>query len=128
MNLIHVAIMFKVFSSMAEKKDEILSIFKVRSLHDKAGKREYDRKSSQIYANLDTIIAPYILEIEKLSLALNTILSKPNQFNTNAHTSEQAWITSIVHMHFNRVFGDVKLENLLRAQVFRLLKRKWRNL
>lgn len=116
-----IKVMCCLIDNISHDKELYYKIFEVESLKDKKIKKKYDR------------IRPYISHIKINQDTLNKVHKLTNLFNKVAysikkdhqmHYSTEGILNSIVHMHYNRLFGDNSKEQEFRAQIHRYLKMK----
>lgn len=100
-------------------KFDIDSIINLEELKNKTSKKKFDELKKAIkYIELDNNI------LKKLN---NCIIEMKNYLLTiNTENNERLnyFFNSIIHMHFNRLFGDNSKEFEYRIQLYRLLKHK----
>src|SRR5699024_2191911 len=91
-------------------------------LKDKVERRNY----STLKEHINEMPLEQVEAIEKLNYELVNLINKvvKNMLSRDEFSKEyiSEWLNSLIHMHFNRLNGNLEYEQIMRTQEFRMIR------
>ena len=111
-----------ILTNLRIPNEVVLNILKNEKLKDKVEKRNYSTLKEHIHE-----ITPEQSEsMQKINYKIVSLINKiiENMLSRDEFSREyiSEWLNSLIHMHFNRLNGNLEYEEVMRAQEFRMIR------
>lgn len=111
-----------ILTNLQLPTEMILNILKNEKLKDKVERRNY----STLKEHINEMPLEQVEAIEKLNYELVNLINKvvKNMLSRDEFSKEyiSEWLNSLIHMHFNRLNGNLEYEQIMRTQEFRMIR------